>query len=376
MDKKRILIPVVVFLVFTALYASISLIRGNDFLFRPVWDIGHYLTIADRGYEVFPCDPKIHYPMGKICGNVGWFPAWPLAMKIFSLGQTAYGVRFLPYLFGLLGFVFFYNLLLRWADSKAALLGIIALAATPTGFYYLTGFPYSFILVLLIAYLYYLYEPKAPGRLYILPFLGILISLSYPSAFLTAIIPFVMVINNYRLKAKWPGVFKLIKDLLYYLVPFALGPFLLSLYFYFKFDDFLLILHFQEKYERNWDFPLAVIWQSMKYFQFSTNAHFMQIEHTYFAANFIILWYGLIFFIFAPYRTKPELVAYVLLLYLFSPATGTVFSIWRHYVLLIPAVMMIALSARPQWVKIVYIALGLFLALYIYFPEYIRSYLV
>jgi len=376
MDKKHILIPVIVFAVFAATYILFSAIADNNFLFRTVWDIGHYQSIADRGYEVYPCDPAIHYPMGDICGNVGWFPAWPLALKIISLGHASFGLRFLPYLFTLIGFVLLYNFLLRLADYKTALIGIIALAATPTAFYYLTGFPYSLILVLFAGYLYYLYESKARGRVFILPILAVLISLSYPSAFLTAIIPLVMVLNEHRKKARRPGLAVLLKDLLYYLVPFAIGPLLLSIYFYFKFDDFLLILHFQEKYERNWDFPLAVIWQSLSHFQFTCDAHFQEIEHTYFAADFIILWYGLIFFIFAPYRTKPELVAYVLLLYLFSPATGTVFSIWRHYVLLMPAVMMIAASPRPGWLKYAYIALGLFLALAIYFPIYIRGYLV
>lgn len=376
MDRKHFLIPVIVFLVFAATYILFSVIADNNFLFRIVWDIGHYQSIAERGYEVYPCDPAIHYPMGDICGNVGWFPAWPIALKVFSLGQVAFGLQFLPYLFTLIGFFLLYNLLLRLADYKTAVTGIISLAATPTAFYYLTGFPYSLILVLLAGYLLYLYHPGAPGRIYILPLLGILVSLSYPSAFLTAIVPLVMVLNEYRKKARRPGWVVLIKDLFYYLAPFALGPLLLSIYFYFKFDDFLMILHFQEKYERNWDFPLAVIWQSLKYFQFTCDAHFMEIEHTYFAADFIILWYGLIFFIFAPYRTKPELVAYVILLYLFSPATGTVFSIWRHYVLLIPAVMMIACSPRPNWLKYIFIAAGLFLALAVYFPIYIRGYLV
>jgi hypothetical protein len=299
-----------------------------------------------------------------------------LAVKVLSAGQAAYGILILPYLFGLLGFIWLYNVILKMADARAALIGITALAASPTGFYFLTGFPYSFILFLFAAYLYYLYEPQARGRVFILPVLGIILSLAYPSAFLTAIIPLVMVLKRHFRDKPQAGAMRLAKDLVYYVLPFALGPFLLSVYFYFKFDDFLLILHFQEKYQRNWDFPLAVIWQSMTYFKFSTTAHFMQIEHTYFAANFIILWYGLIFFIFAPYRTKAELVAYVLLLYLFSPATGTVFSIWRHYVLLIPAAMMIAFSARPAWVKYAYIALGLILALMIYFPTYIRGYLV
>jgi hypothetical protein len=376
MDKKNILIPALVFVLFAALYVMITLMAKNDMIFKSVWDIGHYLSIAEDGYEVYPCDPKIHYPMGDICGNVGWFPAWPMAVKILSFGQANFGIRVLPYLFGFMGFLFFYNLLAKLANQKAALLGLLALACSPTAFYFLTGFPYSFMLVLIVAYLYYLYEPKAPGRKYILPLLAVLISLCYPSAFLTAIIPFAMLINHYRKLAIFPGVVKIVKDLIYYIAPFALGPLLLSIYFYFKFDDFLLILHFQEKYDRHWGFPLGVIWQSLMHFKFTTDAHFMQIAHTYYTANFIILWYALIFFIFPPYRTKPELVIFVLLLFLFSPATGSVFSIWRHYVLLFPAVIMIACSPRPRWLKLVYIAFGLFLALAIYYPIFMKSYLV
>ena len=81
MDKKHILIPTGVFLVFSATYILFSVIAGNDFLFRAVWDICHYQSIAERGYEVYPCDPAVHYPMGDICGNVGWFPGWPLVIS-------------------------------------------------------------------------------------------------------------------------------------------------------------------------------------------------------------------------------------------------------------------------------------------------------
>ena len=75
MTRKHILIPVAIFIAFAALYVILSLANGSDILFRPVWDIGHYQSIAERGYEVYPCDPAVHWPLGEICGNVGWFPA-------------------------------------------------------------------------------------------------------------------------------------------------------------------------------------------------------------------------------------------------------------------------------------------------------------
>lgn len=364
MEKRHLLPPTLIFAVFAILYLSITLFNNNDLLFRPVWDIDHYRTIAAGGYEARPCDPAKDYPMGDICGNVGWFPAWPLAMKILSAGQVDIGIKILPYLFALLGFILFYNVLLRLADAKAALLGTAALAATPTAFYYLTGFPYSFILFLFAAYLFYLYHGEAKWRRYLLPFLALLISLAYPSGFLTAIIPLVKTICESRTLSPRPKISGLMGELAYHIIPFALGPILLSTYFYFKFDDFFLITHFQAKYHRNWAFPLTVIWESFRQFP------------ALYVENCTVLWYGLIFLIFAPYRTRPELVSYFLLLYLFSPATGSVVSVYRHYLLLFPAAMVIALADRPLWIKIAYIALGLFLALALFYPIFMNGRLI
>jgi hypothetical protein len=358
------MIPLAIFMAFAAFYVIISLASGSDVLFRPVWDIGHYLSIAERGYEVYPCDPEIHWPIGEICGNVGWYPAWPVAVKILSIGQVSFGIRFLPFLFGLLGFILFYQLVLRLADTRAAIIATIALASTPTAFYYLTGFPYSFILTLFVVYLLYLYNDRAWGRLYILPIIAVLISLTYPSAILTAIIPLVMLVDSYRRKVRKPSVSRIVKDILYYLVPFAVGPLLLSLYFYFTFDDFLLILHFQEKYHRSWAFPLTVIWNSM-----------LQFPALY-VENASVLFYGLILLIFTRYRLKPELIAFLLLFFFFSPATGSITSVYRHYILLFPAAIIIGTSERPLWIKIVYMALGLALSIFRMYPIFMDGRLI
>lgn len=376
MAKRNLIIPIIIFIIFSGLYIVISLTHHSDLLFRPVWDIDHYRSIAEEGYVARPCDPAHDYPMGEVCGNVGWFPMWPVAVRILSFGQVKFGLVFLPYILTLFGFVLFYNVALKLFDQLKAAIASIALAATPSAFYFLTGFPYALLLSLFSAYLYYLYSDKAKFRTIALPVLAVLLSLTYPSAFLIAVIPFIMRINNYRKTVVKPTVATIIKDLLYYILPFALGPFLLSLYFYLKFDDFLLMLHFQEKYDRNWNFPLTVIWRSLKDFHFTVEAHFMDLLHTNYLANFVIIWYGLIFFIFWPYRIKPELAAFFLVVYLFSPATGAVISIWRHYLLLLPAAMIIASSPRPLWLKFGYAALGLLLSLLIYFPKFMKGFLI
>ncbi len=362
--KKNIIIPAGIFAAFAVLYVVITLIGGSDLLFKPVWDIGHYQTIARTGYEIHPCNPAVDYPVGRYCGNVGWFPAWPLALKILSLNQIGVGILIWPYIFALLGFILFYNVLERLANTTAAVIGTAALASLPGAFYFLTGFPYSFMLVLFSLYLYYLYGIDARGRTFLLPIIAVLISLSYPSAFLTAIIPFIMVVRNYFSNKAERSLGRTVKDLLYYLLPFALGPLLLSFYFYLRFDDFLLILHFQEKYARQWNFPLIVIWRSL------THYPLLYVE------NLALLYYGMIFILFPRYRTRMELVGYFLLFYLFSPTTGSVMSVYRHYLLLFPAAMIIGSSDRPRWMKISYAALGLALSLLRFYPIFMNGRLI
>jgi len=192
------------------------------------------------------------------CGNVGWFPAWPVALKILSLGQVSVGIRVLPYVFGLLGFIAFYNLLRRLADYKSALIGTMALASAPSAFYFLTAFP--------IASSWCFSAPtciistkKTPEDASIsCRFWPCRSPCRIPSAFLMAIIPLTLALNQYRKQTVKPAPVVVIRDLLYHLIPFALGPLLLSLYFYLAFDDFLLILHFQEKYHRQWGLPFTV----------------------------------------------------------------------------------------------------------------------
>lgn len=364
MIRKNIYWPALVFVLFAGLYLSLAAFNHNGLLFKSVWDIRHYQSIAEQGYEARPCNPAVDYPIGKICGNVGWFPGWPMAVRLLSMGQTNLAFRILPYVFALIGFFLFYNLLLSWSGGRAALIGTISLAATPSAFYYLTGFPYSFILFLFALYLYYLYNPRTFGRLFLLPATALVLSLSYPSAFLMAVIPLTMLINKLRKKEMSGKPLVLLRYFCYHIIPFALGPLLLSAYFYFHFDDFLLFVHFQEKYSRGWSFPPTVIVNSL-----------LQFPITY-VENSTMLFYGLIFVVFIRYRIKPELVAYFLVLFLFSPATGSVMSIYRHYLLLFPAAMIIGTSSRPLWLKFAYIAWGLFLALLRFFPLFMKSRLI
>ncbi len=370
-----ITIPALIFVLFAGFYLTYANLDGSRIMSESAWDIAHYQTIAESGYDAHPCT-QFDYPPGKICGNVGWFPAWPMMVKLMAHGNSNTGIIVFPYLFALYGFILFFKLLARMSGIKEAVLGTIALGATPTGFYLFTGFPYAFMLFLFAGYLYLLYDREVRFGRILLPIVAAVYSFCYPPAFLAAVIPTVYLIQTYRKMGSFPSAKKLLSDATYYIMPFASGPLLLSLYFYFTFDDFLMILHFQEKYQRHWNFPLIEIYKSLSNFSWSSNFDIKSLYHTYFAANFVIIWYGLIFLLFYPYRAKKELVAYSFLIYLFSPATGSVMSIWRHYVLLFPAVMILAISDRPIWAKVAYVLIGFLIALLIYFPNYLNYRLI
>ena len=376
MTKNSFIIPGLIFIAFCALYLGLSLANQSGLFLMPIWDIEHYMHIAQSGYEVYPCIEGVHFPRGEICGNPGWFPGWPLVVRILSFGDPAEGIIILPYIFAFLGFVLFYKFILDDKGWKKATIGLLALAAGPTAFYFLTGFPYALMLFLFGAYLYCLYKTNFKYRTPLLVVIAVFYSFTYPTACLLAIVPLIYLIKKWRATKGQRTSGKILKDILIYIVPFAVGPFLLSLYFWIKFDDFMLFLHFQEKYGRTWRIPIGLIIDSLRYFSFNRFAYLQSEHYISWAANFVLIWYGLVFILFPPYRIKSELIALAVLLYLFPPTTGALLSIWRHYVLIFPAAMIIAASPRPFWLKGLYIATGLVISLYIYFPHYLRGILI
>ena len=51
------------------------------------WDSAHYLGIAEKGYEFFPCAGKFGYPSDAkdMCGNTAWFPGYAMVLRFFGL---------------------------------------------------------------------------------------------------------------------------------------------------------------------------------------------------------------------------------------------------------------------------------------------------
>lgn len=364
---KKYLIPAAICLCFMVTYIGISRVNNNDYLFLPVWDIKHYLDISEIGYQVYPCTPGVDGRAGDICGNSGWFPMWPLVVKAArpllggSSRTTFIGLTFL---FSFASFLLLFRFMDRQYDLKAAILTLLAFALGPASFYLITGFPYALFMMLFILYLFLLYRPPGIRRDAGLFAVAVAISLTYPTGILIGVLPLVWYVFSMRKSGLSPKTTKYWLNLAKYLIPFILGPLLLWTYFYIKFDDFFLQLRFQAKYERTWAFPLWVMLKSLAK------------QPIYSPENLTILWYGLIFLMFWPFRLKRELWVLGLVMYLFSLTTGTTMSIYRHYLIIFPAYMIIGASARPLWLKLIFIAAGIIISLTILLPLFMAYRLI
>ncbi|MEV0416208.1 hypothetical protein AB0I68_37025 [Streptomyces sp. NPDC050448] len=59
---------------------------------RRRWDSEHYLSIAKTGYEMFWCrDRYANFP-DVMCGNVAWFPGYPMSVRAVSATGLSYEI--------------------------------------------------------------------------------------------------------------------------------------------------------------------------------------------------------------------------------------------------------------------------------------------
>lgn len=124
---------------------------------RERWDSVHYLSISRDGYEMFRCWDRPGYAEAGfpdvICGNVAWFPGYPMAVRILSATGLSYDVAAIVVseLALLAMFAALWWLLgarLTWATGLTLAIG----AVFPGGAYYHAVFPIALgTLALLVA---------------------------------------------------------------------------------------------------------------------------------------------------------------------------------------------------------------------------------
>ncbi|MFK0219322.1 hypothetical protein ACIQWN_14165 [Streptomyces vinaceus] len=109
---------------------------------RRRWDAEHYLSIAKAGYEMFRCrDRYADYP-DVICGNVAWFPGYPMSVRAVSATGLSYEISAVVVseasLFGIFAVLWYLlGARLTWATGLTLAIG----AVFPGGVYFHAMFP-------------------------------------------------------------------------------------------------------------------------------------------------------------------------------------------------------------------------------------------
>ncbi|MFD9286128.1 hypothetical protein ACFWD7_54925 [Streptomyces mirabilis] len=111
---------------------------------RRRWDSEHYLSIARTGYEMFWCRERYANFPDVMCGNVAWYPGYPMVFRAFSATGLSYGISAVVVtevaLFGM--FAVLWWLLggkLCWATGLTLATGTVF----PGGIYFHAIFPIS-----------------------------------------------------------------------------------------------------------------------------------------------------------------------------------------------------------------------------------------
>jgi hypothetical protein len=120
------------------------------------WDSGHYLSIAQRGYEFFSCARVPGYGPNAFCGNTAWLPAYPLLIRALTLLHVR------PEVAGVLiaGAATVAMLTLLWNGfldaelSPAAILTLLLAGLFPGHVYQYAVFPVSLCICLHVAALH------------------------------------------------------------------------------------------------------------------------------------------------------------------------------------------------------------------------------
>lgn len=331
-------------------------------LATPRWDALNYLAIAQHGYTVYICPADYKYA-GKLCGTVGWYPGWPLVLVGLKALRLPFPFAYQAWTLDL-GLLYAGNALLlrlvrRYAAWPLAAWGIIAAAAFPGSFYYLTAFPYGLVLVLLAGYL--LSYQRFPWRA---AALGAALSLTYPQVAILALVPLTEYAQPY-LQHVWQGVQHrwsgkasprrwlpeplttskmnqantiALRQTIIVCLPLLVGPLLLAAWFQWQFHQPWLYFQFQSRYGWHVSLPFDLIHQDM-------------LAHGYYGSVFLtILASVVVLAAFASFTKPLPFAVYGLAALVFFLCLGSIRSIPR-YDLLLPLALWIA-TARVTWWRV------------------------
>jgi len=253
-----------------------------------------------------------------------------------------------------LALLLLYKLASERYDEKTALFSVIALLVFPGSFYFLTAFPYALYLLLALS-VFRLIQKQAYRYLFV-P--AGLLAVTYPSGIIIGL-PIL-----YHLISRWRPLEK--RNRIYLISAFtATGAALLlfCFYYWFKFGDFFLYLHFQAQsyYAHEASFPLRTIMQSL-------------IDYNYNSPVFIILVFTLLStLVFYTKKMEAGWQLYLFALLLFTPTFGTTDCYYRHIIPVFPLYIMGGLrfsSGMGRFLYILYTIIAVILTALVYLPAY------
>lgn len=113
------------------------------------WDTGNYLSIAEGGYTFESCVGVANRTPDDMCGNAGWFPGYPYAMRFVHLFGVAYddAGRLLAVAAFVGALLLLWFAVLRHRPPGQALTGMALAAVFPGSIYYGAIFPISFVIL-------------------------------------------------------------------------------------------------------------------------------------------------------------------------------------------------------------------------------------
>jgi hypothetical protein len=140
-----LLAPLVAAVLMNAVFEAVAWHLGEPAFTDAVrikWDSGHYLSIAERGYELTSCSGVPGQDETEACGNTGWFPGYPYLLRGLRQLTGLPTPRLAVLVSDVLTFVdlaLIWNLWLGRRDAAVLLLCAFA----PGTYYFIVGFPIS-----------------------------------------------------------------------------------------------------------------------------------------------------------------------------------------------------------------------------------------
>lgn len=150
------------FLLIVAASSQVDL-SGTDLWER--FDSGHYLSIAIRGYSYYPCSAEENFGPEAWCGTSGWFPGYPMLIKILSFlfPSPEWTAVFLSALFHLGTLTLLWSGFFQSFWNRKSVLCLSLAAFFPGQIYYHAIFPLSISTFLALLFLLLIRKNKVIG---------------------------------------------------------------------------------------------------------------------------------------------------------------------------------------------------------------------